>query len=179
MITYKQTINKLQGWTAAFVCFIAVTASCSPSKNSAGVTVITPAPAATKEIKEDFCRQSIRYYIEKSIISNEGQGEKEDLTAMTLVLNPGDKKFTVMLKEGNKVESQEMNVISCSLSEGLKSGEALYEIMENKQQENGGSGVTKINLKVVADKGTANLLIYSAEKSGGIKTMVTKWEIVQ
>ncbi len=162
---------------AVFALMVTLMPSCSPAKRAAANGPLNGAAATEQKAGENLCDRTVKCYIEKSLFINEGGSEREDNTAVKLTLNPADKKLTVMIMETKKEEAQELRLVSCSLTVGMQGGEALYEVVESKLEENGNTVVQRVNLKVVAVKGIVTLSMFAEGKPGGMKATATQWEV--
>ncbi|HVF96820.1 MAG TPA: hypothetical protein VM871_05850 [Flavisolibacter sp.] len=178
MITNIWIEQKTTARLAAFVMIVAFMPSCSPAKNTAAKKPLNAATTTAQKTDENFCDRTVRYYFEKVIITNEDGNEKEDNTAGTMTFNPSDGKMTMQAVGKEREEVAKINLISCTLSAGMQSGEALYEIIKSNVQENGNTVIKRTSLKLTAVKAVVHLFISSESKAGGIKGTATQWDVM-
>ncbi len=177
MIKKNRIQKKTTGWLTAFVIMIGLAASCSPAKKSAEKSALSGTVTEQKKGK-NLCSQTVRYYIEKTVVTTESENEKDDNKAVILTLNPTDRKMTMKLVETQQEESGELTLKSCTLTDGMQSGEAIYEVVDSDVQENGNTVVQTVKIKLEVVKGAVTLWVYADGKQGGMKMTVAQWEVV-
>ncbi|MDB5206842.1 MAG: hypothetical protein JWR72_1917 [Flavisolibacter sp.] len=154
---------------------MALLTGCSPAKQAGSKTT-----AATKQqtgAAQSMCSRTVKYYIEKSIITNDGV-EKESDDAGELTINPADGQFTMRAIKQSSSETSPMQVESCSLTPGMKSGQAVYTMKYDKSEGENTVVVTMV-LKVEAVNGSVSIAISITGKEGGIKGVASNWEVVE
>jgi hypothetical protein len=171
-------VNKTTGWTPAYVIAIVMAVSCSPATNRMGKSAVVPATAMAQTTSQDLCGRTVRYYIEQVHITNGDGSENEVSVSGMLTLDPMARKITNTRGEEKRESTEELNLVHCSLNGDMQSGEALYEVVESVEQENGNTTIQRTNLKVEVLNGVINLLVTAENKAGGVKMTATRWEVV-
>jgi hypothetical protein len=136
--------------------------------------------ALQKSDSESPCDSAVRYFIEKYIITTESGEEKEDNKAVALTFNPRNGQLQMKLSnsDGDAGEGP-LKLISCNLTAGMKSGEALYEFTDEKQRPDGTKKVSTVNIKVQASNESVLISFSSPDIPGGMKMTPTRWEVVK
>jgi hypothetical protein len=146
---------------------------------TSGNLIKSKTAVAEANVPEAMCNQIVRYHIEKAYVTNENGEEKEDNTAVALTFDPGEGHLQ-MKGRGNEGEVGEgsLKLISCNLTAGMKSGEAVYEFTEEKQRPDGTKKVSTVTIKVKASNGSVLISFSSPERAGGMKMTPARWEVV-
>ena len=100
--------------------------------------------------------------------------EREDNRAAEITLNPVDGRFTMLMSQADKKGPFEVKAISCSLAAGMKSGEAEYEIIDNDDP----SEINRIKMRVEASNGAVVISFFDQVPPGGMKSAVSRWEVM-
>ncbi|MBB1285366.1 hypothetical protein HRH25_13360 [Flavisolibacter sp. BT320] len=176
MIT--MAVNKKAGWAPAYIIILVIVASCSSAKNSMGKSAVVPAIPMAQTRSQDLCNRTVRYFIDKVLITNDNGSENEVAFSGTLIVDPMGRKITNTRTEGKRESTAELNLVNCILSGDMQNGEALYEVVESIEQENGNTTIQRTNLKIEVLKGVVNLSVTSDNKAGGVTMIATRWEVV-
>jgi hypothetical protein len=170
-------INKKTGWAIAYIVAIFIAISCSPAKNNTGTNTVVPANSMAQTTSQDLCSRKVRYYIEKVHITNDNGSENEVSVSGTITLDPSARKITNTRREGKRESAAELSLVHCNLNGDMQNGEALYEVVEGIEQENGNTTIQRTKLKIDILEGLVNLSVTADNKAGGVKMTATRWEI--
>jgi hypothetical protein len=159
-------------------CLYAVALSACSSVKTAGAKTKAGTLAAPESATESLCNRTVKYYIEKSIVTMETGEEREDNRAVEIVVNQNDGRFTMITSQDDRKGPLEMKIISCNLAAGMKSGEALCEIIDEELLENGETVINRIKMLVEANKGTVAISLSDQVSPGKMKSDVARWEVM-
>ncbi|RYZ52971.1 MAG: hypothetical protein EOO14_16090 [Chitinophagaceae bacterium] len=167
-----------------FCLYATILFACSSGKKSSTKTVVTTQVVGeTTVVKasapEAMCNQIVRYHIEKAYVTNENGEEKEDNTAVALTVVPGENHMLLTDVKSGKTQKKAMQVKSCSLTAGMKSGNAEYEFIETDRLPDGTTKETTLQIKLQASNGVVQFSFLAPGKKGGMKAAVTHWETLK
>lgn len=168
----------------SFCLSATILTACSSGKKSSTKTVVTTQVVGeTTVVKasapEAMCNQIVRYHIEKAYVTNENGEEKEDNTAVALTVVPGENHMLLRDVKSGRTKKTAMQVKSCSLTAGMKSGNAEYEFIETDRLPDGTTKETTLQIKLQASNGVVQFSFLAPGKKGGMKAAVTHWETLK
>ncbi|MBB1285363.1 DUF3738 domain-containing protein [Flavisolibacter sp. BT320] len=146
---------------------------------TSGSLINTKTAVAEANAPEAMCNQIVRYHIEKAFVTNENGGEKEDNTSVTLTVVPGENHMLLTDVKSGKTQKTVMQTKSCSLTAGMKSGNAEYEFIETDRLPDGTTRETTLQIKLQASNGVVQFSFLALGKKGGMKAAVTHWETLK
>lgn len=148
--------------------------ACSSGKHAQSKATVLQANAP-----ETLCGRTVRYSIERSVVTSDSGEEKDDNTPVEITLDPGGSQLVMKGPQSGQSEKTSLKLESCDLSAGMQQGEAVYTTIDEKRTENGNTVLTTVSIKVEAMNGVVTLTVYASGKKGGIKATVAKWEVVE
>ncbi|MBB1285362.1 hypothetical protein HRH25_13340 [Flavisolibacter sp. BT320] len=161
-------------------CLSAVALSACSSVKTSGAKTATATSAGQEAITEYLCNRTVKYYIEKSIITTETGVEREDNTAVEITVNPNDGQFWLKatLENREKLDKMRLTLDRCNLVAGMTSGDAVYAIAGEYRVDEEKTIEKKGTLRIDANNGATVLTIQDPGKAGNMKLIAKHWEVM-